>query len=66
MSNFGENLKEIREDRGYSQQDLAKELNICRENISKWETGKISPQLKWVYEIARVLKVNPTELVRTL
>ena len=65
MRNFGENLRELREQKGYSQLDLAKEIHVCRENISKWETGKASPQLKWVYEIAKALGVNPTELVRT-
>lgn len=65
MNEFGENLKRVREERGFSQQQLAKELNVCRENISKWETGKVSPQIKWVYAIADTLGVNPSELVRT-
>ena len=65
MNTFGDNLREIREDKGYSQNDLARELHICRENISKWESGKISPQVKWIYEIAKILKVNPSDLLRT-
>ena len=62
---FGENLKRIREEKGISQDELARRIHICRESVSKWETGKASPQLKWVYEIAVALNVNPTELVRT-
>lgn len=65
MSDFKTNLKRIREEKGFSQEELAVNLHICRESISKWETGKVSPQLKWVYEIARILEVNPEELVRT-
>ncbi len=64
-NNFGENLKRIRESRGYSQEEVARRIHTCRENISKWETGKVSPQVKWVYEIANVLGVNPAELVWT-
>lgn len=64
-NSFGKNLKRIREEKGVSQEDLAKHIHICRESVSKWETGKVSPQVKWLYEIARFLKVNPEELVRT-
>lgn len=62
---FGENLKRIRESKGMSQEDLARNIHICRESVSKWETGKVSPQVKWVYEIAEVLRVNPTDLIWT-
>ena len=65
MNNFSDNLKRIREERGISQEELAREIHTCRENVSKWETGKISPQLRWVYAIAEVLQVNPADLVRT-
>lgn len=65
MNNFGDNLKRIREEKGISQEELAKDIHICRESISKWETGKISPQLKWLYVIAEVLEVNPADLLRT-
>ncbi len=64
MNTFGDNLREIREDKGMSQQQLATELHICRANISRWESGTYSPQVRWVYEIAKILKVNPTEFFR--
>lgn len=38
-------LRELRKDRGYSQQDIARELNISRQAISKWENGKSYPDL---------------------
>ncbi len=43
MSNLGFNnkLKELRkEKKNISQEQLAKELNISRQAISKWESGK--------------------------
>jgi transcriptional regulator with XRE-family HTH domain len=64
MNTFGDNLREIREDKGMSQAQLAQELHLCRANISRWESGKVSPQVRWVYEIAKVLKVNPMEFLR--
>ncbi|UED82099.1 helix-turn-helix domain-containing protein [Lysinibacillus sp. CD3-6] len=38
-------LRELRKARGYSQQDIARELNISRQAISKWENGKSYPDL---------------------
>ncbi|AHN21533.1 helix-turn-helix domain-containing protein [Lysinibacillus varians] len=38
-------LRELRRERGYSQQDIARELNISRQAISKWENGKSYPDL---------------------
>lgn len=64
MYTFGDNLREIREDKGFSQDKLAKELHICRANISRWESGKVSPQVRWIYEIAKILDVNPMEFLR--
>jgi transcriptional regulator with XRE-family HTH domain len=64
MNTFGDNLREIREDKGFTQAQLARELHIGRENICRWESGKVSPQVRWVYEIAKALKVNPSEFLR--
>ena len=36
---FKDNLKTIRKEKGLSQEFLAKELNIVRQTISKWEKG---------------------------
>ena len=37
---LGEAIKEIREKRGYSQDQLAEKMNINRSTISKIENGK--------------------------
>lgn len=36
---FKDNLKTIRKEKGISQEVLAKELNVVRQTISKWEKG---------------------------
>lgn len=36
---FAENLKKIRKDKGYTQEELAKKLNVVRQTVSKWEKG---------------------------
>ena len=40
---FQDKLKELRKNKNISQYDLAKELNISRSVIAKWETGRSLP-----------------------
>mgnify|MGYP002762078253 CR=1 FL=1 len=35
---FGENLKNVRKQRGITQEELAETLNVSRQAISKWES----------------------------
>lgn len=36
---FGENLKNLRKRKNYSQDDLAEKMNVSRQSVSKWENG---------------------------
>ncbi|CAK1239880.1 DNA-binding transcriptional regulator [Fructobacillus cardui] len=38
---FGEHLKQVRKQKGMSQQTLANLLFVTRKTISHWENGKI-------------------------
>lgn len=62
-NDFGENLRRIRQEKGLTQKELADAITVCHQSVSKWESGQISPQVRWIYELADALKVNPKELV---
>ena len=51
-----EKLKELRKQAGFSQEQLAKELNVSRAAIAKWESGKGIPDIANL--IARSDKFN--------
>lgn len=36
---FEENLREVRKQAGYSQEELAEKLEVSRQSVSKWENG---------------------------
>jgi len=55
---FATRLKKIREDRGYTQPELAKLIGTTDRNISNYETGYSFPSIKVLYEISRTLKVS--------
>lgn len=55
---FGETLKELRTDRGLSQQQLADELKIGRSAIAKWELSKTEPVASKIVKLAKYFDVD--------
>lgn len=39
MMKFGEKVKQLREEKGMTQQTLAERLYVTRQAVSKWERG---------------------------
>ena len=60
---FSENLKRLRKERGLSQRQLAKRMNVSQPVICAWENNMKYPLLDKVYDAARVLGVEVTELL---
>ena len=42
---IGEKMKEIRKERGWSQEQLAEELIVSRAAVAKWESDKGIPDI---------------------
>ena len=55
-------LKEIRTIRRLSQSELAKALEISRQAVSGFESGKYTPSLEMALKIAQILEVNVEEI----
>lgn len=55
---FGETLKELRTDRGSSQQQLADELKIGRSAIVKWELSMTEPVASMIVKLAKYFDVD--------
>ena len=61
---FGETLTALRKTRGLSQEQLAEELDLTRQTISKWERAESSPDISVLVEIADLFGVTLDALVR--
>jgi transcriptional regulator with XRE-family HTH domain len=61
---FGRRLREIRQARGHSQEELADLAGLDRTYVSSCERGKRNVSLVNIYRLAHALEVEPTELLR--
>lgn len=52
MSKFGQRLKELREEKGLLNKELAKEINVEPATITNWEKGNRTPKEDLLIKIA--------------
>lgn len=60
---FGEKLKRLRSDNGFTQEELAEKLYVTRTAISKWETGRGLPSIDSLKTISEMFRVSIDELI---
>ena len=61
---IGHRIKEIRESRGYTQEQLAEKLNLSVQHVSVIERGVKSPRLDTFIRIANILEINADYLLK--
>ncbi len=60
---FGERLKQLREQKGLTQEDLGKRLKLTKANISKYESNKLEPNLETINYLAGFFDVTTDYLL---
>lgn len=60
---LNENLKTLRQKKGFSQEQLSLRLNVVRQTVSKWEKGLSVPDAEMLEKIAEVLNVSVGDLL---
>ena len=60
---LNENIKSIRKSQGLSQEELAIQLNVVRQTISKWEKGLSVPDSDMLISISEVLETPVSTLL---
>ncbi len=63
MNTVAKNIKKIRENSNYSQQELAERIIVTRQAISNWERGVSQPDVEILEQIADALEVHMTDLI---
>ena len=58
MNNFSKNLKELRIEKGLSQQELAQIFNVTQSTVAKWESGDREPNFSILIELSNYFNIS--------
>ena len=61
----GKKLKELREEHGLSQEKFANEIGVSRQIVSRWEKGKVIPNVSSVKKICDYYGISTSLLLNT-
>ena len=60
---INERLYNLRKEKGLSQEQLANELNVSRQTVSKWETGESTPDFDKIIPLCEFYGITSDELL---
>lgn len=60
---IGSFLKELRKEKGITQEEFAENLNVSGRTISRWETGVNMPDISLLVDIAEFFNVSIPEII---
>ena len=63
MNIISKYLQFLRKSNNYKQDDLAKELGISRQAVSKWETGTTIPDLEVLLKISKLYDITINDIL---
>lgn len=63
--NFRDNIVRLRKERGMTQQELADDLEINKQQLSEYERGKRTPNFEVLDRIASYFQASPVQLFGT-
>ena len=61
---FGERLQEVRKRSGLTQEEFAEQLQVSRQSVSRWESGRGYPEMEKIIFICNRYGVTMDELSR--
>lgn len=56
------NIRKLREEKGFTQQQLADQLYVSRQTVCRWESGTRTPDLDMAERIAAIFHISLDEL----
>lgn len=64
VESFGNAVRELRKEKGWSQEDLGFEADLDRTYVSGIERGVRNPTLTTIWRLAKALAVSPSRLLK--
>ena len=63
MNIVSNSIKKLREEKGMTQDELAEKLNVTRQAVSNWETGKTQPDIETLTRLAEIFDVSVERII---
>ena len=63
MRDMGKNIKDLRQERGLTQDELAERLFVSRQTVSNYELGRTRPDIDTLEKLAQVLETDMNTLL---
>jgi transcriptional regulator with XRE-family HTH domain len=63
---FAANLRRIRQERGFSQEELAHKTQMSRSYLSQLEKAKFHVSIKVIGKLAATLEVSPDDFLKSI
>jgi len=63
MNVVSNSIKKLREEKGMTQDELAEQLNVTRQAVSSWETGKTQPDIETLTRLAEIFDVSVERII---
>lgn len=63
MDIIARHLQFLRKSHNYTQEEIAKKLDISRQEVSKWETGTAVPDLEVLLKISRLYDITINDIL---
>ena len=57
-------IQKIRKNAGFTQDQIAKAVNVDRSTVAKWETNKAKPRVDTLIKLAALFECSVDELVK--
>ena len=57
------NLKRLRKEHQYTQENVAEKINVSRQSIAKWENGESTPDIDTLIKLSKLYNVSLDNLV---
>ena len=61
---LGDKILQLRKQNGWSQEELAAQLGVSRQSVSKWESGTSIPDLERILKISQIFGVSTDYLLK--
>ena len=55
---LAEKIMTLRKKNGWSQEELAEQMNVSRQSVSKWESGASIPDLERIIAMSKLFGVS--------